>query len=176
MPLFGFCSSSTGILSFCLSPHIHTHTLKTLHHPTSQNKSIAVSTFGKKLTKAMIDWIFNLKYSWKSWCVMFSLHIGMLRLPPRHCSQILTLQGQSTFSASIFTLKRLPEISCSTNKQSTAKLLNRALYKTNFISSDYSGRYRFVLCLNKWKSINVVYGLLLRTSFSILSAANILFC
>lgn len=33
------------------------------------------------------------------------------------------------------------------------------------MSSDYPGRYRFVLYLNKWKSINVVYGLLLRTSF-----------
>lgn len=107
----------------------------------------------------MIDWIFKLKYSPESRCVMFPLHTGMLRLPSRHCSQLLTLQGRSTF-ASAFAPASVP------TTRTTTKLSNQARYKTNFVSSDYPGRYRFVLYLNKWKSINVVYGLLLRTSFS----------
>lgn len=158
--------------------HKHINTLKTFHHPMNINKSIAVSAFEEKIDECY-DWLdFQLEILDipKIWCVVFSLHIGMLKQPSRHCLQLLTLQGRPNFS-SIFTLKSLLRISDNTTtKRNTTKLSNRALHNTNFISSDYPGRYRFVLCLNKWKSINVVYGLLLRTSFPILSAANILFC
>lgn len=136
-----------------VTAHTPTHPQDTSppHQPTEINKSIAVSAFEGKIDEAMIDWIFNLKYSPESWCVM-------------HTACLLAIVHNNSWHSKVGQLLR--RVSLHPTTRTTAKLSNRATNKTNFISSDYPGRYRFVLCLNKWKSINVVYGLLLRTSFS----------
>lgn len=177
MPLFGFCFS-TGILSFCLSPHTRTH-IHPRHFTTPSteiNKSIAFSTFEGKIDESY-DWLdFQLEIFFQK--LVRDAFIAYWHVEAAFSPLFTTPDTPRSvnFFLDFHNKKAWPEFPTATTKRTTTKLLNRALYKTNFISSDYPGRYRFVLCLNKWKSINVVYGLLLRTSFPILSAANILFC
>lgn len=125
----------------------------------------------------MIDWIFKLKYFCPklcAWC--FHCILSCLRLVLFVWCVFVVFVGVSPLlliaSRSItdvwWELKwREREMkSFKSFKRSTTKLCFQIwlCIKLTSFSSAHPGWYRFVLCLNKWKSINVVYGLLFSSS------------